>query len=87
MKDHGFKGSLVVEPGADYTLDTSGHQSLIKTWRLFGSPVYGAAADTVPRRLGDVQYSYFGQTAPPYFIFGGYSPSEDWTLWSGVQME
>lgn len=90
LKKHGYKGPLIVEPGADYTTDISGFHSLMKTWKLFGSPVYGAASG-VPegrsRQWQDVQYSYFGQTQPPYFVFGGYSPSEDWTLWSGVPME
>ncbi len=90
LKKHGYKGPLTVEPGADYTTDLSGFHSVMKAWRLFGSPVYGAAAGVPPgrsRQWQDVQYSYFGQAQPPYFVFGAYSPSEDWTLWSGVPME
>lgn len=90
LRKHGFKGSLIVEPGADASTDLSDFHGLMKTWRLFGSPVYGAAAGAPPsrsRRWQDIQYSYFGQNQPPYFVFGGYSPSEDWTLWSGVQIE
>ncbi len=89
LKKHGYKGPLTVEPGADYSTDVSGFHSVMKTWQLFGSPVYGTGVGGAPaqKRWGDVQYSYFGQTQPPYFTFGGYSPSEDWTLWSGVGME
>ncbi|HLC90923.1 MAG TPA: TIM barrel protein [Candidatus Nanoarchaeia archaeon] len=90
LKEKGYKGELIVEPGADYTTDVSGFHSVMKTWRLFGSPVYGAGAGgSIPggRQWGQVQYGWFGQNAPPYFTFGTYSPSEDWTLWSGVQME
>jgi len=90
LKKHKYKGPLIVEPGADYSTDVSGFHSVMKTWRLFGSPVYGAAAGVPPgrsRKWQDVQYSYFGQTQPPYFVFGAYSPSEDWTFWSGVPME
>ena len=89
LKKYGYKGPLTVEPGADYSTDVSGFHSVMKTWQLFGSPVYGSGMGGAPaqKSWGDVQYSYFGQTQPPYFTFGGYSPSEDWTLWSGVGME
>ena len=91
MRKHGYKGQLIVEPGADASTDLSDFHGVMKTWRLFGSSVYGTGtgggAPTGDRRWGDVQYGYFGQNQPPYFIFGGYSPSEDWTFWSGVPME
>lgn len=88
LREKGYKGSMIVEPGADYYTDTSGFNSVMKTWRLFGSPVYGAGG-TAPRgrNWGQVGYGFFGQNQPPYFVFGGYSPSEDWTLWSGVPLE
>ena len=38
------------------------------------------------QRWGEVQYSYFGQNQPPYFVFGAYAPSNDWTLWSQTPM-
>jgi len=91
FKKHGYKGPLVVEPGGDATTDLSDFHGLMKTWRLFGSPIYGIGAGLSgaarPKTWGDVQYGYFGQGQPPYFVFGQYSPSEDWSLWSGVRME
>jgi hypothetical protein len=90
LRKNGYKGQLIVEPGADATTDLSDFHGLMKTWRLFGSSVYGAGTGRPAgrsRKWQDVQYSYFGQTQPPYFVFGAYSPSEDWTLWSGVPME
>jgi len=91
LKKNGFDGEFIVEPGADYTTDNSGFHSIMKTWRFFGSPVYGAgsggSAAAAPKRWGDIQYSSFGQVEPPYFSFPPYTPSEDWTLWSGVQLE
>jgi tetratricopeptide (TPR) repeat protein len=91
LKKNGYDGPLVVEPGADAATDLSDFHGLMKTWRLFGSPIYGVGAGLrTPgrqRHWGQVQYSYFGQNEPPYFVFGRYSPSEDWTLWSGVPME
>ncbi len=91
LKEKGYKGELIVEPGADYTTDVSGFHSVMKTWRLFGSPVYGAAGGVAGggrrRNWEQVGYGFFGQNQPPYFVFGAYSPSEDWTLWSGVPLE
>ncbi|MCK4589032.1 MAG: sugar phosphate isomerase/epimerase [Nanoarchaeota archaeon] len=92
LRKHGYKGQLIVEPGADATTDLSDFHGLMKTWRLFGSSIYGVGlgGGTAPSRdraWGQVQYSYFGRMEPPYFVFGKYSPSEDWTLWSGVPME
>jgi len=91
LRKNGYKGPLIVEPGADATTDLSDFHGLMKTWRLFGSPVYGTGfgggGPSSPREWGQVQYSYFGRMEPPYFVFGKYSPSEDWTLWSGVPME
>jgi hypothetical protein len=89
LKDNGYERAITVEPGADATTDLSDFHGLMKTWRLFGSSVYGmgASAPQIPQRWGDVQYSYFGQNKPPYFVFGGYAPSNDWTLWSAVPME
>ena len=87
FKKNGYKGELIVEPGADYTTDVSGFHSVMKTWKLFGSSIYGASGAAPKAQWGNVQYGSFGQTQPPYFTFGGYSPSEDWTLWSGVPFE
>jgi hypothetical protein len=87
FKKHGYKGEMIVEPGADYTTDVSGFHSVMKTWKLFGSSIYGASGAAPKAQWGNVQYGSFGQTQPPYFTFGGYSPSEDWTLWSGVPFE
>ena len=89
LKQKGYKGEMIVEPGADYYTDLSGFHSVMKTWRLFGSPVYGASSGVSAGRKNwnSVGYGWFGQNDPPYFTFGAYSPSEDWTLWSGVQLE
>jgi len=87
LKDNGYKGELIVEPGADWTTDVSGFSSVMKTWKLFGSPVYGAGAGMRGRGWGSLGDGYLGVGHPPYFVFGGYSPSEEWTLWSGVPLE
>jgi hypothetical protein len=93
MRKHGYRGPLTVEPGADASTDLSDFHGLMKAWREFGSGVYGSGyggqgiVPHGPSRWGDIQYSYFGRNQPPYFVFGGYSPSNDWTLWSEVPME
>lgn len=89
LKENGYKGELIVEPGADWSTDVTGFHSVMKAWKLFGSPVYGAGSGggVVSRGWGQVGYGHFGENLPPYFVFGPYSPSEDWTLWSGVPLE
>jgi sugar phosphate isomerase/epimerase len=92
LRKHGYKGPLTVEAGSAATTDVSDFHGLMKTWKLFGSPVYGAHGpvarmDQPKASWSDIQYSYFGQTAPPYYVFGPYAPSQDWTLWSQVPME
>jgi hypothetical protein len=89
LKKYGYDRALTVEPGADATTDLSDFHGLMKTWRHFGSPMYGMGMGSpqIPQNWTDVQYSYFGQNRPPYFVFGPYAPSNDWTLWSAVPME
>jgi len=89
LKQKGYKGEMIVEPGSDYTTDLTGFHSVMKTWRHFNLPVYGQGSGLVPLKSSweNVGYGWFGQTAPPYFTFGAYSPSEDWTLWSNVPLE
>src|SRR3989344_1392428 len=88
MKKYGYDKAITVEPGADASTDVSDFHGLMKTWRHFGSPIYGMGQRVAsPQQWGEVQYSYFGQNRPPQYIFGGYSPSNDWTLWTGVPME
>ena len=89
LKKHGYDKAITVEPGADASTDLSDFHGLMKTWRYLGSPIYGIGfgAPRAPQTWGNVQYSYFGQTQPPYYIFGAYAPSNDWTLWSQVPLE
>ncbi|MDP2750167.1 MAG: TIM barrel protein [Nanoarchaeota archaeon] len=90
LKKHGYSGALTVEPGADATTDMSDFHGLMKTWRYFGSQVHGMTLGSPAK--GDmfwknVQNSYFRYMERPYFVFGNYAPSNDWTLWSGVPLE
>jgi len=87
LKDNGYKGELIVEPGADYTTDVSGFHSVMKTWKDLDLPVYGKGSGLAPKSWGSVGYGHFGQNQPPYFVIGSYVPSEDFTLWSGVPFD
>lgn len=86
LKKKGFTGSINSEGFAE-----PGRQ-LTRTWAAFGSPIYsaqmGPMSSGMPQRWSDVWHSYFHRPPrSPYYVFGAYSPSEDWTLWTGVQME
>ena len=89
LRKYGYDKAYTVEPGADASTDLSDFHGLMKTWKFFGSPVYGMGfrGAGVPQTWSDVQYSFFGQNKPPYYIFGAYAPSNDWTLWSAVPLE
>ncbi len=89
LKKYGYDKAITVEPGADASTDISDFHGLMKAWRHLGSPIYGLGLG--PPRMHqtwtDIQHSYFGQNRPPYYIFGAYAPSNDWTLWSQVPLE
>ena len=71
LKKHGYKDALTVEPGADASTDQSAFHGLMKTWRYFGSPVYGVVGPSPalpPQGWQNIQHAYFGRTYPPYNI-------------------
>ncbi|MBI2664320.1 hypothetical protein HYX10_03190 [Candidatus Woesearchaeota archaeon] len=83
MKDKVEKGEvdIIVEPA---------HQdvkAMLGGWKLFGSSIYGLQAGRRDSWL-DVERSYFGRNAPPYFLYGESAPDpESWMLWSGQRLE
>jgi len=84
LKKKGYSGALLSEGYGDQT------RMLRETWKTFGSPIYGATGPVRPggpTRWSDVQHSYFGRGQGPYYVFGAYSPSNDWTLWTQVPLE
>ena len=85
LKEKGLDASMVSEAFGE----GPGRQ-LTKTWEHFGSPIYGATGPVspgAPTRFSDIHQSYFGKDRPPYYVFGAYSPSNDWTLWTQVPLE
>ena len=83
LKKKGYKGTMISEAYGEESMFGSG-RILTEAWRGLGTPIRGYGA---PQRWSDLQHSYFGVTQNPYFIFGAYSPSNDWQLWSQVPME
>ncbi len=83
IKEKAEKGEIdvIVEPAhQDY-------RAMLGGWKLFGSSIYGMSMGKRDNWL-EVERSYFGRNAPPYFLYGESAPdSESWTLWSGTRME
>ncbi len=83
MKEKVEKGEVdvIVEPAhQDY-------RAMLGGWKLFGSSIYGLEMGRRDSWI-DVERSYFGRNAPPYFLYGESAPDpESWTLWSGTRME
>ncbi len=80
MREAGIKDVIVEPAHQDY-------KAMLGGWRDFGAPIYGSAPPATGSSWSDIQFSYFGQTRTPYFIFGDYSPSRDFTLWTQVPLE
>ncbi|MCX6709870.1 MAG: hypothetical protein NTV63_02865, partial [Candidatus Woesearchaeota archaeon] len=84
LKKKGYSGALSSEGYGE-----PGRQ-LTQTWAHFGSPIYALGTRVgAPEggRWTDIEHSYFNSMQSPYFVFGAYAPSNDWTLWSGVPLE
>lgn len=80
LKDKGFTGKMVAEPGGQ----GEGYEYLAMTgsWSYaIGSPIYRTATWT------DIQGSYFGMTRSPNYIVGEYAPSKAWSFWSETPIE
>lgn len=82
----GYKGPMSSEA---YGEDQMGADRILtQTWRAFGAPIYRSGfAIGAPGKFSEVHHSYFGEGQPPYFIYGAYSPSNDWTMWTQTPME
>lgn len=83
MKDKVDKGeiNLITEPShQDY-------RAMLGGWKTFGSSIYGVAGGRRDSWL-DVERSYFGRNASPYFLYGDSAPDRDaFTLWSQQPLE
>jgi sugar phosphate isomerase/epimerase len=68
-----------------------------KVWtealKEFGSPIYGISRPNKSDPWDVIEHSYFGRTAPPYFVVGEYSQemgervAKDFSSWAGIPFE
>lgn len=87
LKAKGYKGSMISEAwGEEHYVKG---RIVTQTWKALGVPLWGSgySGGGGPQRWTDVHMTYFKNMQSPYFVFGAYSPSNDWQLWSQVPME
>ena len=80
IKKAGIKNVIVEPAHQDF-------KAMLGGWSEFGSSIYGVTAPGVRDTWTDVEHSYFGRTAPPFYVVGPFAPSKDWTLWSQTPLE
>ncbi len=78
LEKAGFK-DFITEAGS-----FNANTILSDTLAEFGSPVYALGRGI---SFGKVRNAHFGYAAPPNYIVGAYSPSNDFKLWSEVPLE
>jgi hypothetical protein len=74
----------------DFLIETGSFNpvtSAPETMSYFGSPVYSGSAHGIPRQFGGFFQQHFGYQAPPNYVVGAYSPSNEWKLWSEIPFE
>lgn len=89
MKEGAHQIDFIVEPGAQDPAKQ--YEALYGGWKLFGHSIYGLSAPGQARRdWKSVEHAYFGQNAPPYFLFGDMVPSDEYRgqpFWTGLGLE
>ncbi len=86
LKSKGYKGTMISEGWEENRVDPG--RQLTASWRHLGTNIGSGFAIGAPSRAWqDVQHGYLSNMQSPYFIFGSYSPSNDWQLWSQIPLE
>ncbi len=85
FKESGFTGFMVSEGHEEEKFGEGRIRT--KMWQHAGANVGAGYFSGPPLRWGQVQHGYFGKTYSPMFMFGGYSPSNEFKLWSEVPLE
>jgi hypothetical protein len=86
LKERGFKGEIISEGFGEDRFEEG--RQITETWKWAGSPVYSTMVGRFgPQSWAAMKDHWYGQTVPPTYIFGAYSPSNEWVLWSEVPME
>jgi sugar phosphate isomerase/epimerase len=79
LKKYGHTDVIVEAAHQDY-------KAMLGGWSEFGGPIYGMEGG--PLSWSNVENSYFGASAPPYFIYGDQAPNpQEWQLWSQTRLE
>lgn len=86
LKSKGYKGTIISEGWGE---DANFGQGRIvsEAWKNFGTPIRAYGTPGPNPGFGAVKNAYFSQVQSPYFVFGGYVPSNEWKLWSEVPFE
>ncbi len=88
LKKKGYDGSITSE---GYGESAYGPDRIFtKVLEAFDSPTFSgmySGGFGRPNYWSGVAQSYFGTMVPPYFIFGAYTPSNEWKFWSEVPLE
>lgn len=78
----GYKDFIVEQSG------TNDGTILGESWSYFGVNGFKPSMQgQFAGRFTDKHWHHAGSYAPPNYIVGSYSPSNDWTLWSGTPLE
>ncbi len=93
LKKKGFKGVMISEGHGEE--QWSPGRIMHKAWEAFGTPMFrsgqfgGGGSGDQGSTIGfaDVHNSYFANKSGTYHVLGGYSPSNDWTMWSEMPLE
>lgn len=85
FKESGFSGFMVSEGHEEEKFGEGRIRS--KLWQHAGANIGSGYFSGPPLRWGQVQQGYFGKSYSPLFMFGGYSPSNEFKLWSEVPLE
>jgi sugar phosphate isomerase/epimerase len=87
LKEAGFKGAIISEGHEEDQFQQG--RILMESRKAFGSDIGKSyfSPDSGRAQWRDVADQYFGHINPPPYVFGGYRPTEDWVLWSGVPLE
>ena len=85
FKASGYSGFIVSEGHEEEKFGEG--RIRMKTWQHAGANVGAGYFSGPPLRWSQVQHGYFGKTYSPMFMFGGYSPSNEFKLWSEVPLE
>lgn len=86
FQQHNYQGFIVSEGHEEEKFGEGRIRT--KLWETAGATIgQGYFAGRPPLQWRDVRGSYFGRTYSPNFMFGGYSPSNEFKLWSEVPLE